>query len=58
MRYVLAEGDTSEWRLSGCEKREEEQECGSRRHEKLVVRLLERPSPRCGSGLGEGRGVW
>ena len=26
--------------------------------EKMVVRLLERSSHRCGSGLGEGRRVW
>ena len=26
--------------------------------EKMVVRLPERPSPRCRSGLGEGRRVW
>jgi len=58
MHYVSAEEDTSEGRLSGCEKSEEEQECGNRRHERMVVRLLEPPFPRCGSGLGEGCRVW
>ncbi len=57
MHYVSAEEDTSEGRLSDCEKSEEEQECGSWRHEKMVVRLLEPSFPRCGSGLGEGRRV-
>ena len=57
MRCVVVEEDMSEGRLSGCEKSEAEQECGSRRHEKMVVRLPERPAPRGRSGLGEGHRV-
>ena len=58
MRCVLVEGDTLKGRLSDCEKSEAEQECGSRRHEKMVVRLPERPAPRGRSGLSEGHRVW
>ena len=57
MRCVSVEGDTSEGRLSRREKGEEEQECGSRMHEKMVVRLPERPAPRGRSGFGEGHRV-